>query len=341
MKRSKNKKLQQHICVLCLLYSLLCSVLCGCTSINKDTKIVLTTGFTEDEVFRIESASCYKKELMVYLTNIQNDYEKVYSGDIWEVEQNGISVADAVKETVLARLARIKTLNLMAENYGITLSSEEREMVDAAAETYYASLSEAEKKAMDVNEDTIWQLYMEYALSDKVYEHIIGDVNPEISDDEARTVSLQQILMKGTYARQRAEEVYHMAITGDAFEILMEQYNEADTGLLSVSKEDGRTDIEEVAFNLSAGEISKPFPVEEGYMILHCLSTLDREETEENKENIIRKRRQEVFTKEYDAFVEGLTRNMNEELWKQIDFIHDKEVKTDSFFVVYNQFIKL
>ena len=56
----------------------------GCESINRDTKIVLTTGFTKDEVFRIETASCYKKEVMVYLTNLQNQYEQVYGTEIWQ-----------------------------------------------------------------------------------------------------------------------------------------------------------------------------------------------------------------------------------------------------------------
>lgn len=61
--------------------------LTGCSGINRDTKIVLTTGFTKDEVFRIETASCYKKEVMVYLTNLQNQYEQVYGTEIWQREQ--------------------------------------------------------------------------------------------------------------------------------------------------------------------------------------------------------------------------------------------------------------
>ena len=61
--REKNMKHKQiKIFVICLLIAL---CLTGCEGINRDTKIVLTTGFTKDEVFRIETASCYKKEVMV------------------------------------------------------------------------------------------------------------------------------------------------------------------------------------------------------------------------------------------------------------------------------------
>ncbi len=48
-------------------------------------KVVLTTGFDKDEVFRIESISCTLPEMMVYLTNIQNQYESVYGTEIWNI----------------------------------------------------------------------------------------------------------------------------------------------------------------------------------------------------------------------------------------------------------------
>lgn len=41
-----------------------------------NTKIVLTTGFDKDEVFRIDKASCRLPEVMVYLTNMKNQYEQ-------------------------------------------------------------------------------------------------------------------------------------------------------------------------------------------------------------------------------------------------------------------------
>ena len=33
------------------------------------------------------------------------------------------------------------------------------------------------------------------------------------------------------------------------------------------------------------------------------------------------KRRREVFGEEYEAFVESLTRDLNEELWQQVSFL--------------------
>ena len=54
--------------------------LCAC---GGDSKIILTTGFMENELFRIDGLSCDKSEYMVYLTNIQDQYESAYGSSIW------------------------------------------------------------------------------------------------------------------------------------------------------------------------------------------------------------------------------------------------------------------
>lgn len=242
MKENKNMK-YRRICALAVSLFLMLS-LAGCEKINRDTKIVLTTGFTKDEVFRIETASCYKKEVMVYLTNLQNQYEQVYGAEIWQQGQDGVTIEESVKESVLAELAQIKTMNLMAEKYGLSLDETEAEAVEEAAKTYFDSLTDKEKELLDVTLDTIRQLYREYAMADKVYEYIIQDVNPEISDDEARTVTLQQILIKtGTkdrngnvtpgsdqeksYAYASAVEALRRIEAGEDFDVVASRYNEA------------------------------------------------------------------------------------------------------------------
>lgn len=79
------------------------------------TKVVFTTGFGKNEVFRIGDESCSKAEIMIYLTTIQNQYANVYGTEIWNTSLNGVTLEDNVKETVLARIAQIKTMYLLAK----------------------------------------------------------------------------------------------------------------------------------------------------------------------------------------------------------------------------------
>ena len=155
-----------------------CMLLCGCGKENADTKIVLTTGFAKDEVFRIEDMSCTVPEIMVYLTTTQNQYEEVYGEQIWQTNLDGVTLEENVKETVLAKIAQIKSLNLLAQTRGVSLDEAELAKVTRAAEAYFKSLNETEIELMGVTQETIAQLYAEYALAEKVYAHIIKDINP-------------------------------------------------------------------------------------------------------------------------------------------------------------------
>ena len=339
-----------------LLVAIVCAgILTGCGKGDIGTKVVLTTGFDKDEVFRIETSACSLPEIMVYLTNIQNRYESVYGTEIWNTNVDGVTLEQNVKDIALAQIARIKTMNLMAKQYEVELSDEENAQVENAANAYFNSLNDTEKELMGVSEKTIRDLYAEFALAEKVYQYTIRDINPEISDDEARTITVQHILIK-TYAldgtgkkieyTQRAREsaykeaceVFELAREGEDFDELIRRYSEDDKSTYSFGKGEMDEAFEEAAFNLGKDEISDIVETEFGYHIIKCLNTFDKEETDANKIKIVDQRRAEAFGQEYDAYVETLTRNLNDVLWDSVSFIHDDNVTTKNFFDVYAEY---
>ncbi|MDE7427667.1 MAG: peptidylprolyl isomerase [Lachnospiraceae bacterium] len=349
MSRGRRKKLA----VFLLAAGVLAGSLAGCGSGDGiGTKVVLTTGFDKDEVFRIETSSCKLPELMVYLTTIQNRYESVYGREIWETNADGVTLEENVKNIALAQIAQIKTMNLMAEQYEVDLDEEEKARAENAAKAYYETLGEREIELMGVSEKTIKALYTELARAEKMYQYTIKDINPEISDDEARTITVQHILIK-TYAldgtgkkieyteeaRQeaydKAREALALAKDGEDFDALIRRYSEDDKSTYSFGKGEMEEAFETAAFNLGTGEISDVVETEFGYHIIKCINTFDREETDANKIKIVEQRREEAFGREYDAYVETLTRNLNEELWDTVNFIHDEDVSTQNFFEVY------
>jgi len=338
--------------MLCLLL-----LLTGCGEEAQETKVVLTTGFEDNEVFRIESASCIVPEVMVYLTNTQNQYESIYDTEIWKKKLDGMTLEENVKSTVLAELAQIKVMNLLAAQYGVALNEKETKLAQQAGEEYFTSLNEAETEAMGVDEETIVRMYEEYAVANKVYQYIIKDINPEISDDEARTITIEYILFK-TYtldmdgqrrpyteaekeeALEKAQDVLAQARAGEDFESLVARYNEDSKSLYSFGKGEMEENFERVAFNLGTGEISDIVETAYGYQIIKCISTFNREETDANKVKIVEQRRKEVFSQEYDAFADSLTRNLNKPVWEEIALIHNDRVKTTDFFSVYNSWFE-
>lgn len=308
---------------------------CGQKDAQKevDTKIVLMTGFADEEVFRISSLSCTKPEIMVYMTNMQNEYEAVFGSQIWEAADGALE--PKIKETVIARMAQVKTMVLLAESYNVTLDKEEHEKVKKAAVAYYESLGKKEKAALSVEKSTIEMMYKELALAGKVYDRIIADVNPEISDDEARTITVQQILVSDA---QAAIEIAKRAKEGEDFEVLAEKYSEDPVVTTSFGIGQKEEAYEKVAFDLDTGEISNAVQTKNGYYILRCMSSFDIKQTDANKEKIISQRKTEAFNEVYNDFVSGLTKNINQELWDSIHLLHDDEIQTAAFFTVFEEY---
>lgn len=339
-------------------FILIAVLLTGC-GLSDNTKIVFTTGFGAKEVFRIEDSSCSLSEVMVYLVNMQNEYENSLGSQIWDVELDGdTTLEDRLKEKALSSIAQVKTMDLLAQMNEVTLSDEELEKASKAGEEYFSSLTDAEIEAMDnVSQETITSLYSEYALANKVYEYIIKDINPEISDDEARTITVEQILIK-TYtldengqrvemsatdkaeAYSKATEVLAQINDGVSFETLMDEYNEADESTISFGKGEKDSAYEEAAFNLGTGEVSGIVENSDGYNIIKCISTFNREETEANKVKIVEMRRTQVFSEHYDEFASKISRDINSKLWEQVTLPKGDDITTDTFFEVYAKYFE-
>jgi len=333
--------------------------LSGCSPAHfLDRRIVFTTGFDDGVVFRIEDMSCSLTEALVYLVNTQKGYEETFGSDIWDKETDAGTVEDRLKESVLAKVAQIKVMNLLALENEIELSQEENDLAVQAAQEYYDSLSDADKKTMNnVALEDITQIMAEQALANKLYDYIIRDINPEISDDEARTITVEQILIK-TYtldeagnkvpfsdreknaAYNRAREILKKIWADESFEELMAEYNEADEGTISFGKGGMESVYESAAFNLGTDEVSEIVETSEGYVIIKCISTFNREETEANKVKIVDKRKREVFGAQYDAFVATLSKQLNTKLWDSISLNEDEQVSSTNLMQVYSKYFK-
>ena len=106
----------------------------------------------------------------------------------------------------------------------------------------------------------------------------------------------------------------------------------------------GKGEMEEAyeteAFSLETDQISNIVETKQGYCIIKCVNTFNREETDANKLEIAQARRNEAFGREYNSFVEGLVRDLNEELWDSIGFVREDAVTTSDFFGVYEKHFK-
>lgn len=361
MRKRRGKTISHRAAGLAVSLAATAALLAGCGQFRiAGHKVVLTTGFLGDELFTVGEASGRESELRIYYTNLQREYESTFGEDIWSHEGNeGLPLA--VKDNALARLAKVKVLNLMAKDAELSLSEEETAKAEQAATDYYDSLSAEEKTYFAADENEITAMYEEYALAGKEYDTIISAVSDEVSDDEARTVTCQQILIP-TYEKdalgnrtdldadgRAAAKVQADAIleeirdgmenlTGVPFDNYVAKYNEADSGELIVAHDGSDPALEDAAFALDVGKISGVIETNDGYRILKCVKGFDRAQTDANKETILTKRRRDAFETAYDACIKDIDYNLDEDKYAEITLVTDPDISTDTFFTTYEQY---
>lgn len=331
------------------------SVLSGCGD-GEGSRVVFTAGLEKDEIFRIGDEICKMPEMMVYLTTTQEQYESLYGDKIWNTSLDGVTLEESVKEVVLEKVAQIKTMYLLGKERGLALNDAEKARVRAAAAEYMTGLSETQAESLGVTEITLAKLYEEYAMANKVYRDIIQDVNPEISDDEARIITVQHILLR-TYSRdpegnrvdfltaekqaayEEACDVWVQAVSGEkSFEELASRYSQDSTLTYSFGKGEMDPRFEEAAFRLETGGISPVVESESGYHIIKCISVHNPEETAVNKIKILEERRKEAFGEEYETFLNSQARMLNQNAWDGIGLVLDGTVPGVDFFEIYDRY---
>lgn len=332
------------------------AVLILSTVVGCGKTVVVTGGFAEGEIFKINNISCSEDEMNIYLANMANNYEEIYGSEIWNTSAGDKTIEDAFKETVLAKVSRIKVLNLMAKQEKVSLSSDEKKAVKKASKAYIKTLSKDEQKALNISEDLIYNMYYEYALAEKVYKSIIDEVNLEISDDDARGVTVEHIFIK-TYhegtdgrltdysesatkeARERANSIREEAVTSRDFESLCMLYNEDMETTHTYRRGEMPESYENAAFSLEEGEISNVITTPDGFYIIKCISTYERKETEANREAIIKEAKNKAFEEKYQEFLVTLVGNLNEKEWSKVTIRHDENITTDQFFEIYTEIV--
>lgn len=345
----KQSGLWKKLRILCLTGVIAMTTLTGCAN---QTKIVFTTGLSGNQIFKIGSEVCTRPETMVYLTTFYNQYIDSYGEEIWAHDFDGVTLENHVKEVVLSKLVQIKIMNLMAKEQKITLSAKEEEVMKEAAQSYYGVLSEKLKEEEKLTFETAQKVFEEYALAHKVYETITESAEMEISDDEARTVTVEEIYLRnwkmtdGEKVKLSEEETAEVLKTaknilsqlenGVDFALLAQQYSDENQLENAYPRDRVEKSFEDVLFSLDEGELSGVIETSDGYHIVRCISTMDEEATQENKLILAQQRKKAAFSEAYETVAQNAYSEFREKLWDKIHLEEAVHRTEGNFFQCYS-----
>lgn len=307
----------------------------GCSIGGKE--IVVTSGVGSKDVFKIGGDSCNQTEAKVYLANYQNIYGKSYGIDLWEQGFQKKKLKQYVKEVALSEMTKIICMDLLAEDQGIALTTEEKARIKDAAAKYYESLNEAELTYTGASQSDIESMYEDYALANKVYQSLTQSVDEEVSDDEARIMEAMQIYVK---TQDKAEEVSAKLAAGEDFAAVASNYNQKPVIEITFGRGDLPEEVEKAAFELDDGAVSDCIQTDDGFYFIKCINKFNEELTDANKSNIVDAREKAAFDDVYEEFVSTLASNLNESVWENIPLVTDGSISTNSFFEIIDMTIE-
>lgn len=306
--------------------------LAGCSSFKADD-VVATVG---DSEITAEVANFYARY-------VQAQYETYYSAylgdDMWNSEAaEGKTYEESVKDSVLETLEDMVLLEQHMDEYEVSLSDEEKQVVKDAVKEFDEANPLEDKEKVSGSEKAVERVMTLMAIQHKMQNAIEDGADTEVSDDEAAQKSMQYVSFLYTATdddgnsvdmtdeekeevKKEAEDFAKAAEEEKDFEAYAKKQElEAQTATFDSESLAPAEDLIKAADKLEEGELTGVVETENGCYVAKVTSLLDREATDSKKESIVNERKQELYTSTCEKWREETEITLNDSVWEKISF---------------------
>lgn len=280
-----------------------------------------------------------KEQAMIVVANERNRYQNVYTSAIWNVQfgEDNTSFEEHMIQNVKVFLEQVTTLNMLAAERGITVTSQERDRIRTLSEQYMNGLSEADRAYIGCDISDVQKVYTDYFLANKLASVLTSTADSEISDSEAKIIHVEQIV---TASLPKAKALLKKAkIEGDDFGTLARRYSESDEVERVLRRGVSENVYERTAFGLDEGEISNIVELDGLYYIIKCTNGYDEAATLMRKDKLETAILDRAFMEVYEPYRAEHNIRFAESFWKRIDFSEGEDSAVTNFFELYHEML--
>jgi len=321
--------------------------------------IAFTTGLSKSDIVKIDGNVCSDEEANVYLLNLQREYEGLFGSEAYSQKFADKSLSDYIKDQAVKQMSEITCLNVLAEKSNISLNTEQKELVKKATSEYISSIDSSVAEELGIKADAVEKIYTQYLMSNLYYQKVIDSVNKEISDDEARIITIQYMFFStktkdesGSDVEISAEarnEVNNKILSamervgsGEAFEKVALDVSDDDNVTVTIGRGEWPQIVEDAAFNLVNEQISDIVESEDGIYLIKCISNYDEQKTLENKQKIYRERCSSEINKAYNEYISAVLTEFNNGVWNKKELKKSEHIKAlPDLFEIYSKYFSL
>ncbi len=289
--------------------------------------------FDEEEAAEVDYS---RPQIMMIVTTERNRYEEVYTEAIWDVVlESGETFEAYLLGQIREFMQNLKIVNLLADKREMVLTSTEKDRLQTVADRYFDGLSEEEVSYMGLTRKEALALYQEYYRANKLVEELTSQVDLEVSDSEAKVITVRMIRMSD---QKKAEETLErVSREGSDFAAVARETSEGDEVEFQLGR--GETDqaVEAAAFALAVGEISPLIESGGQYYIIQCVNDYDAAATALRKTRLYEERKNQLFRQIYSQFEMGNMPAFSDEVWSDLYFASGDPRPQVNFFELYQE----
>ena len=264
---------------------------------------------------------------------------------IWDQDAgNDKTYGETTRDDVISNLETMVLLKQHAGDYDVEVTDEEKTKIEEAAKAFMEANTEETINTLSVSQSDVENLLTLYTYQSKMYEPMTADVDTNVEDEEAAQSKI-------TYCRVDTSDTQNedgttTALTEEEKQVKKDQAQavldklqasedpasahmgalakEVNEDLSAVDNtfddEDTLLDdkLKEAAKTLQDGQVyDQVVEGENAYFVVRMDSVLDREATDQEKENIVSERKQEAYDKLLEQWTEDADITVNEKEWKK------------------------
>ncbi len=257
--------------------------------------------------------------------SIESYYYESLGPDMWEEVNNGKTLEERVKGTIVEDLQNMLILKKYAAEKGITLTEAEQERIVKAAEDFMKNNSEEAIAKMGATQEIVEQYLALYTISNKAHDEIVSVADTDFALEEYKRTTISYLVFE--------ESKY---LYDDVMKILEECKTDYDT----LTGKDGKYKATKVTYGsegtldkyitkeilaeldeLVSGEVyPTPFRSNGNYIIVKMIEEFDTEASTAAKESLIAEAEEKVYNAVMEEFKKGITFEINEEAWEALKF---------------------
>ena len=282
-----------------------------------------------------------------YARMMQGEYETYYAGmmgttarEMWAQDAgDGKTYEESMKDSIMENLENLYIISQHAADYEVTLSADEQKAIEDTAAQFSKDNTDEAKEIVSGYQKYIEKFLELSTIQNKMYSKMREGVDEEVSDEEAAQKSMQYVYFSytttddsgnsvdltdeekenlDTSARNLSDRVKN----GEDMETVAEELDvEVQTATFDSESTTPNEDLVAAADALAAeGAVTDVIETDSGLYVGRLTSLLDREATDQEKENIIDQRRQSQYDSLLEEWRDAAEIEVNEKIWKKVEF---------------------